>query len=260
MRESRRDLFFIATLLAVAIVTLTYGYERPLLTTLIITTLAATTLWPWHGRQDVILGTTGLLVGPFVEWLATGCGLWTYATPSVAGLPLWVLPMWWIYPLAVTRLATAFTGHSASPGSLRLSITTIAAVVGWLCIFGVERPLLALLGTLVLLAAHLYRHHRAIDGVTLVVCGLIGPGAELFPVMAGAWTYPAGPLLGLPLWLPTGYGVFGVALIQLGLSLATTATRSQPHSRSTAPRNSPARRPRSPATVVAPAEEAGGRS
>lgn len=237
MPERRRDLALVAVLLALAIAALSYRHANPAVTTIFVSGLAASTLLAWRTRQDLILGTTGLVVGPLVELAATACGLWTYASPSVAGLPLWVLPMWWIYPQAVTRVVGALTGCQPIPGSPRFSVTLIAIAVFLLCAFGVVQPTVAFIGTLLLLGIFLRRHRTVVDVMTLVVCGVIGPGAELLPVSMGAWHYPAGPVFGLPVWLPTGYGVFGAALIHLGLALAVRTPRSRSHSPPTTPRN-----------------------
>jgi uncharacterized membrane protein YoaT (DUF817 family) len=243
MAERRRDLAVVAVLLALAIPALSYGHANTAATTIIVSGLAASTLLVWRTRQDVILGTTGLVVGPLVELAATACGLWTYSSPSVAGLPLWVLPMWWIYPQAVTRVVAAMAGRGPIPASMRFSVGLIFIVVSLLCALGMVWPTVAFVGTLILLGTFLRRHHTPVDVITLVVCGVIGPGAEWLPVSMGAWRYPDGPLFGLPVWLPTGYGVFGAALIHLALALAVRARRSQSHSPPRAPRNSPAPQP-----------------
>lgn len=219
MPERRRDWAVGAALFVTVIVALAGSRAEPTRTMLIVSGAAALSLLTWRQAQDLVLGATGMVVGPLIEWAATSCGLWQYAVPSVAGLPLWVWPMWWIYPVTVARLIAAATGELPRP-SLAFSATLIAVEVPWLCAFGLRQPEVALAGTLVLLAVFLSRYHRRVDLVTLLICGVIGPAAELWPVQMGAWGYENGPLLGLPIWLPVGYGVFGASLIHLGLALA----------------------------------------
>jgi hypothetical protein len=220
MRESTRDQLMVAALLVVVIVSLSAGYPAPLRTTAVVTFAAALTLAIWNSRDDVALGITGMIVGPVIEMAATSSALWHYSSPSVGGVPIWVVPMWWIYPVTVARLIRSINGCPIAVRSSTFAIAVILIEVPWLCVFGVHRPLVAFSGVIMLLCVWVWHRHSLNDVIALVICGLLGPGAELIPVRMGAWAYPDGPLFGLPLWLPAGYGVFGAALIQLGLSLA----------------------------------------
>jgi uncharacterized membrane protein YoaT (DUF817 family) len=53
----------------------------------------------------------------------------------------------------------------------------------------------------------------------LFISGVVGPLCESVPVQLGAWSYPNPAALGMPLWLPTGYAVFGFALVRVALGL-----------------------------------------
>ena len=222
MTERQCDGAVGAALFLTVVVTLANSTADPARTMVIVSGAAALSLVAWRQRQDLVLGATGVVVGPLIEWAATSCGLWQYATPSWAGLPMWVWPMWWIYPVTVARLIVAATCQSPRP-SLPFAVVLIVVEVPWLCALGLRQPAVALAGTVALLAVFLSRHHRRVDLVTLLICGAIGPAAELWPVWMGAWSYESGPLLGLPIWLPVGYGVFGAALIHIGLALAHPA-------------------------------------
>lgn len=215
VRERRRDLIAGVALLITVIAALSSATLNPLFATIVITAAAATTLLLWRATQDVVLGMIGMVVGPFTEWAATSNGLWAYTIPSVAGLPLWVVPMWWIYPVTVARLIAAIVGKPPQPSSLVLVAALVLIEVPMLCAFGNSRPLLALSGTLIMLAIFLRRHHAPVDIVTLVICGVIGPLAELIPVQMGVWSYADSS--SLPIWLPTGYGIFGAALVHGGI-------------------------------------------
>lgn len=219
MASRARDLLIVLGLFVSVVLALSFGYATPILTTVLLTMVVVVTMRAWNSREDVMLGLTGIVVGPAIEVFAVSSGLWRYTSPSIAGLPLWVAPMWWIYGMTVARLTGALTGESIASGRAALPAAVIAIEVPWLCMTG-SHPLLALGGVIVLLIAYVWRHHTRNDITLLIVCGMIGPAAELIPMRMGAWSYPSGPLLGLPLWLPAGYGVFGSALIQLGLSLS----------------------------------------
>lgn len=219
VRESRRDQLIVVALFVTVIVALSYGYGSPMRTAALLATVVGLTLTVWNKREDMALGAIGIIAGPLIELAATASGLWQYTSPTFARLPLWVIPMWWIYSVTVARLIRSLTGEPIAARSTVMAAGLITVEVPWLCAFGVSRPLVALTGVIVLLALFLSRHRTPNDAIALIVCGLIGPAAELIPVQMRAWIYPAGPLFGLPLWLPAGYGVFGAALIHLGVAL-----------------------------------------
>lgn len=221
MPDRRRDLLVGAVLLVVVIAALSLGHGEPLRLTVFFAAVASATLLVWRRRQDVVLGLVGVAIGPLTELAATSSGLWTYRTVSIAGLPLWVVPMWWIYTVTVARLVRAVASDEPRPRSAGLAVALIAIEVPWLCAFGNTRPVVALLGTLILLAVFLQRRRpQAVDLVTLLICGAIGPAAELIPVSVGAWGYGDPVRSALPIWLPSGYGVFGAALVHIGLAIA----------------------------------------
>jgi uncharacterized membrane protein YoaT (DUF817 family) len=203
-----------------AIAAMTLGYRHAVPTTAIIAVIAAASTITWHARTDLFLSVTAVVIGPLAEIAAIRTGLWQYANPSFAGLPLWTLPMWWIYPVAVVRLVEAITGSRPRPRSLGFSAAMMILSVAWLCAFGAASPRLAVIGTIIMIAAIHRRHRSRVDIASLVVCGVIGPIAELLPVTAGAWSYANGQVLGLPIWLLPGYAAFGTALIHTGLAIA----------------------------------------
>lgn len=237
--DRQRDAIVVAMLLAAVISALSFGYSSPLGTTAFVSTCAVLSLLVWRSGDDLALGVSGLIFGPAIEWAATSSGLWRYAAPSIAGLPLWVLPMWWIYPVAVTRLVRAVTGQRLRPSSGWFAVALMGLLVPWLCLFGQRQAGVALAGTVVLLSVFLYRHHSRMDVAALVICGVIGPAVELLPVGMGAWSHADTGWLGLPIWLPSGYGVFGVALIHAGLSLHAAITGGYRQSSRTTARGTP---------------------
>lgn len=220
-RERALDVALVGALLAGAIATMTLLWQRPVAATALITGLAGISLLRFRGRDDRALGLTGLLLGPAAEWAATSAGLWRYAAPQLGPLPLWVLPMWWMFPVAIHRLCKALAPEGSFRTGRPLSTLALAlAVIAWLCLLGTSRPVVALLGTLGMLALTLRDGWNRAAGIAIALCAVVGPGAELIPIHAGAWSYPSGPLAGLPIWLPTGYAVFGLSLVRLGLSRA----------------------------------------
>lgn len=207
-------------LLAVAVPVLAVGYRDVAFASLVIFILAGMSAGTWRRREDWILGATGAALGPLAELAATSSGLWAYAAPSVGPLPLWAFAMWWIYPVAVSRLVGSVTRRDPAR-TLPVSQAALLALVtvAWLCAFGSRQPVIAFAGTALLLVA-IVGYDRSQETIgRLIVCGLIGPAAEVWPVAMGAWSYPSSAVFGMPLWLATGYGVFGWSLIEVGRGL-----------------------------------------
>lgn len=50
------------------------------------------------------------------------------------------------------------------------------------------------------------------------VAFVLGPTAEYYAVLQGAWTYTSGPFT-LPVWLPFGWGIAGVIVRSVGDSV-----------------------------------------
>lgn len=217
LATSWRDRGLVVLLLAVAIPVLAVAYRDVGFASIVIFLLAGVSARVWRTREDWVLGVTGATIGPLAELAATSSGLWTYAVVSVGPLPLWTFAMWWIYPIAVTRLVDSAAGQPSSPPlALSHSALLAAGTVAWLCSFGARQPLIALAGTALLVALIIAQCGSKETVGRLIVCGLIGPAAEAWPISAGAWTYPSSAWFGMPVWLMTGYAVFGWALIELG--------------------------------------------
>jgi uncharacterized membrane protein YoaT (DUF817 family) len=227
VRDRVSDLLVVVVLLGAAIACISLTYASTWVCLGWMSVLMMVTIWRWHAPRDVVLGLTGVLCGPTMEVLATHSGLWTYAHPDVSTLPLWIVPMWWMFPVSVVCLVRAVIGNAPSGGNLRVGACLILVETPWLCVLGNTHPRVAFVGTLAMLAVVLRRSTVA-DLTTLFWCGVIGPAVEMIPVGMGAWSYPQTPLAGLPLWLPTGYGVFGWAIIMVGLGMGARTAPSQP--------------------------------
>ena len=209
---------------AAALVGIDSFHDRTPVCFTILAILAVFCAARWPEPRHRILGMAGAIIGPLVEWLAIRSELWTYRHSDFFGLPLWTVPMWWMFPVAVVRIVELFTHRSISPPALQLSLLCIAAVVPAMCLLGNSSPLLAFAVTVILGAYYLYRRTLR-DLPLLIICALIGASAEIFMVAINAWSYPASAAFGLPIWLPTGYSVFGAGLVGLGLGLDRLRTK-----------------------------------
>ena len=217
-----RNVGYVVAIYAVALAVIATLHSHTLICFAALASLVGLCLLRWHERRDLILGFTGCILGPAVEWLAVQSNLWTYAHSDLGGLPLWTIPMWWMFPVTATKLIEAAAGQSGRDGGLLESVAMVAAVVPAMCVWGNTRPMLAFLVTIVLAAAYFLRHRTPYGVVPIIVCALMGTAAEISLVAIAAWKYPASAMFGVPLWLPLGYSAFGTGLIGVGLAIHRT--------------------------------------
>ncbi len=212
------DVSWVAGLLAMTMVAMTLFFAQPIACTAIITLCALLSLHRFHTVPDLRAGLVGCVCGPLAECAATAADLWRYSHPQIGGLPLWALPMWWLFPVCTRRLALAFGGEPRESLLLR-PLLAMGLEILWLCRWGNGSPGLALLGIIVLGALCYGRSWSRADSVAVVCCGCLGPFAEVIPIHAGAFQYARGDLLGMPVWLAPGYALFGIGLLRLAAAL-----------------------------------------
>ena len=89
-----------------------------------------------------------------------------------------------------------------------------------LATLGNSRPATALVITASMLVGALVWLRSPQAFLMVGLSGVFGALCESLPIRAGAWHYPDPAFLGMPCWLPTGYSLFGFALVQVGSGLA----------------------------------------
>ncbi len=217
------DIVAVGGLVVLAVGGLSATFERPWLAAAAMLGVLGLTLWRWHSPADLLIASAGLVFGPLNELFATQAGLWTYAFPTLLGLPAWVFTLWPAFPVCLFRLAYALAPTRLDPAKvpgateLLLGVGLLAVEIPWLCLLGTDHPTLATAGTLALMVPALAFTRSRQAAWMLLVSAFMGPFCEAFVVARGAWSYPTPAFLGLPLWLPTGYALFGFALVRLGL-------------------------------------------
>ena len=216
------DVACVAGLLALTMVAMTLLYAQPIACTAMIALCALLSVHRFRTVPDLRAGLVGCVCGPLAEWAATGAGLWRYSHPQIHGLPLWTLPMWWLFPVCTRRLALAFGGEPRESFFLR-PLLVMGLEILWLCWWGNASPGLALLGILILGGLCFGRSWSRADTVALVCCGCVGPFAEFIPIRAGAFHYVRGDLFGMPIWLAPGYALFGIGLLRFAAALSSRA-------------------------------------
>jgi hypothetical protein len=214
---SRRlaDLAIVAALVGYVMATVTLLWRHPWVLALLL-------CWPavllgsrmGSTRRAIAFAAAGLVLGPLTESACILLGLWTYA--ETGGLPLvppWNFPLWTCFPAALWIVVRVTLGRSPRttfrPLHLALPLLALAGQILLFDLLG-HSTALTLAAVLPLTVLVLVIVRRLEIAIILLAGGLIGPLCESLPIAAGAWTYATQGFLGMPPWLPLGYGLFAV--------------------------------------------------
>src|SRR5687768_17485512 len=102
-RQRVGDGLHIALLIVLAVGGVCLTYPTPAICALTMAMVGGLALLRWRTNQDVLLGISGLLLGPVLEFFATASGLWVYPHPSFGLLPVWVFALWPVFPVCLVR-------------------------------------------------------------------------------------------------------------------------------------------------------------
>ncbi|MEK6888083.1 MAG: hypothetical protein AABX14_04005 [Candidatus Aenigmatarchaeota archaeon] len=83
-------------------------YENTPLLTVTLIILWCFGIYFWHKKRDIILFVSGAIFGPLAETVAIHFGAWSYANPTLLGIPLWLPFGWGITIVMIVRFAELF--------------------------------------------------------------------------------------------------------------------------------------------------------
>lgn len=210
---------------AAAVTSVFTTFRTPPLTALLSLALLGIALRLWKQRVFMLISACGFVLGSLLEYVATASGLWIYSATSFGRLPLWVFTLWPVVPLCTLQLTRAIAPASAAPpnerplASVLVGLSAVTLVIVLLPTHGNEHPLACVALTSLGLVALVLANRTPQTAVMLLLAGVVGPLAETLPIFFGAWSYPQGTLLGMPIWLPPGWALFGFGLVKLASGL-----------------------------------------
>lgn len=140
-------------------------------------------------------------------------GIFRFAHPDILNMPMWEFFMWGFYTLNALRLI------GGEPPRERRKLSLAVAVAFSIPYSTIGDPMLLLLVSGAILAVALFLFHEPLD---LAFTGyLIAMGAliEYVGVWSGQWSYPGGPIGGVPFWFITMWGGVGLFTRRLLLPL-----------------------------------------
>ncbi|NMJ77346.1 hypothetical protein GLU64_02965 [Nanohaloarchaea archaeon] len=85
---------FSAVLAAVSIFLTSLLYQSSLILTALLAAVSGAPLILWNKREDLFFYSTGFVGGPLAEIICIYFGAWSYSSPDLLGIPLW-LPFAW---------------------------------------------------------------------------------------------------------------------------------------------------------------------
>lgn len=168
-------------------------------------------------REAIVLALFGLAIGPLTEIACIAGGLWTYAeTGGLPYIPLWLLPGWASFPVALVLITGSVLGRSfegpVGPKVFPLALAGLLIEIA-LCVALGHSSLLAL-AAVILYAFLIFALARRRETLVLFFAGaLIGPVCESVPIAYGAWSYALPELLGISFFMLPAYGIFAVLTV-----------------------------------------------
>jgi hypothetical protein len=155
-------------------------------------------------RAELILYASVSAAFSLMDMMAVRQGAFRFASPNVAGLPVWEFFMWGFYVVHCIR----FLGGSPPRGPLSLAVGL--ATLFALPFMSLTDPWWLFAASGALLLAILFFFHERADFAYLGYMLAIGALVEYTGVWSGQWSYPGNPLGGVPLWFATMWGGVGV--------------------------------------------------
>ena len=140
-------------------------------------------------------------------------GIFRFLHPDALNMPMWEFFMWGFYTLNALR----FIG--GEPPRERRRLTLAVAVAFSIPFSTISDPFMLLLVSGVILGVALFLFHEPDDLAFTAYLIAMGAVIEYVGVWSGQWTYPGGPIGGVPFWFITMWGGVGLFTRRLLLPL-----------------------------------------
>ena len=214
------DLVIIALLVVYAVASIVSLWQRPYHLALLLLP-APLVLVLRLGRPGLLIAATGCVLGPITEIACVDGGLWTYnETGGLPFVPPWLVVIWACFPTALWLIVRFALGSipATRPGTLPTALLGIIIEVMLFVALSRNTSLVFAAG-LILAAAILFVRPEKSTVILMAGGAVLGPVCEALPVAAGAWSYTAPQILGMPVWLPLAYALFASLVAHASLAL-----------------------------------------
>lgn len=104
-KEAKRDILLAILLIVYINISVFLTYHNNLLLTGLILIGCAIMFWFWHEKEEIYCFILAMICGTVFEIVVIHFGAWKYANPTFLGIPIWLIPLYGIAILAVSRMA-----------------------------------------------------------------------------------------------------------------------------------------------------------
>lgn len=94
IRIESKNIFFNVVFLILNVLVVITLYKNNLLTFLILLVIALIGLFKWKSKLTLIIFICVGIIGPLLESLSISFGAWSYSSPDILNIPLWLLILW----------------------------------------------------------------------------------------------------------------------------------------------------------------------
>lgn len=202
--------------------TIVLFWENTLVSALAMFALVLTVFMFFHKKEDLVFYITGAVLGPTGEIICIFFGVWIYNNPLFLGIPLW-LPLLWGFVFLMARrirdvvfkmehIKIHYQSHHRVKGFKKfLLFDFLIYLLLIIVIINIwQNNLLLFIALSLIMILLLINFHYKEDIFFILIVGILGPIAEIICIHYGAWAYGNPSFLGIPAWLPVGYGLFAV--------------------------------------------------
>lgn len=95
-------------LFCTAIIIISLLWSNNLLLTTVLVASLLVGMKVWYKKYDIHFFIIGAIVGPLAEIVCIYFGTWTYANPSILGIPIWLPIVWGLATIIIKRIAETF--------------------------------------------------------------------------------------------------------------------------------------------------------
>ena len=107
-KKIEKELFFDVVIFFISIALISFLYTNNILLTSILSVMLLLGIKGWYKSHDIYFLLSGAIIGPIGEIICIYFGTWTYANPTVLGIPIWLPIIWGLATMMIRRVAEVF--------------------------------------------------------------------------------------------------------------------------------------------------------
>ena len=222
------ELMFFTLLLLIII----FFHKNVVLSTILSVILVSIAFIFFHSKEDKIFYLTGAVIGGIIgEMIVVSFGAWKYSTQILFNIPIWLPILWGFILVLIKRTITSFLKlehiknnykhHLRISSFYRIFIQDISLffiiIFSYAFLWKNNLYVFIILSLVFLIMISL--HHTKMDLIIYFIIGILGTIADIVCSFFGAWIFMNPTLLGIPFWVPIGYGLTMVIIVRMSIAI-----------------------------------------